>query len=159
MRICRAPAQGLRLHDVGVHRGAVTDRPDAACEPAFVDVDDQFEPEFARDFVAECDHFAEFPGRIDMQQRKWQLPRIERLQSQVQKHRGIFADRVEHDRVVALSDSLTYDVDAFGFEMLKMRECRERPAGRGLHLGETSSVHVVGPFHHDWDCAGTGRVE
>jgi len=72
--------------------------------------------------VAECNHLTEFPGGIDMKQRKRRLPWIELLQRQTQKNGRISADRIEHHRVVTPSDSLANDVDAFGFELLKMRQ-------------------------------------
>ena len=47
---------------------------------------------------------------------------IERLQRQVQHHRAVLADRVEHHRPLALGDDLAHDVDALGFEPLQVRQ-------------------------------------
>src|SRR5262249_15150236 len=44
----------------------------------------------------------------------------------VQHHRAVLADGVEHDRPLALSDDLAEDVDALGFELLQMGQCRHR---------------------------------
>src|SRR5260370_36854490 len=61
--------QGLRLHDLGMQGGARGDRADAAIEPLLVDMHDQIEPTTRGGFVAKGDHLAEFPRRVDMQQR------------------------------------------------------------------------------------------
>ena len=39
-----------------------------------IDMDQEIEPELARNLIAERDHLLEFPGRIDMQQRKGRPP-------------------------------------------------------------------------------------
>ena len=95
----------------------MTDRADAARQTFLIGVHDELEAELGGATVAERDHVAELPGGIDVQQRKRQLRRIERLQRQVQENRGILADRIEQHRVVALGDSLPDDVDAFGLEL------------------------------------------
>jgi hypothetical protein len=46
---------------------------------------------------------------------------------QVQHHRRVLADRVEHDRVSALGGPLADDVDAFGLEPLKMGQAIGQP--------------------------------
>ena len=99
-------------------------RVDAHLEPFGVDVHEQIEPEPLGGLVAERDHLAELPGGIDVQERKRRLGREERLQRQVQHHRAVLADRIEHHRPLALGDDLAHDVDAFGFETLKVRERR-----------------------------------
>ena len=48
------------------------------------------------------------------------LRRVERLQRQVQHHRAVLADRVEHHRLLALGDRLAQDLDALGLEALKV---------------------------------------
>ena len=45
---------------------------------------------------------------------------MEGLPRQMQHHRGILADRIEHHRVAALGGDFADDVDAFGFEPLEM---------------------------------------
>ena len=84
----------------------------------------QIEPEPRGRLVAERDHLAELPGRVDVQERERRLRRIERLHRQVQHHRAVLADRIEHHRPLALGDDLAHDVDALGLEALKMRELR-----------------------------------
>ena len=39
---------------------------------------------------------------------------------QVQHHRAVLADRIEHHRPLALGDHLAHDVDALGLEALEM---------------------------------------
>src|SRR5262249_48336118 len=93
-------AQGLRLHHVGVQLRAMCDRRDAALEPVRVGMNDEVEPELAYAGVAERDHLAEFPGRIDMEKRKRRLRRIERLEREMHQDGGILADGIEHHRIV-----------------------------------------------------------
>src|SRR5690606_28486315 len=57
--------QGLRLHDVRVNCGAVSEGADSLRQPFFVDVDEELEPELSHHFVAKRDHFPELPRRID----------------------------------------------------------------------------------------------
>jgi hypothetical protein len=55
-----------------------------------------------------------------VQQRKRRHRRVEGLHRQVQHHRAVLADRVEHHRVVGFGDDLAHDVDALGFEALQV---------------------------------------
>ena len=96
---------------MGVQRRARGERIDAARNAVLVDVDDQIETEPPRRLVAERDHLAEFPGRIDVQQRKRQRRGIERLDRQMQHHAGILADRIEHHRLSEFGDDLAHDLD------------------------------------------------
>jgi hypothetical protein len=130
-------AQGLGLHHVGVEIGAVRDRADAAGEPLLVDMHDELDPELPRPPVAERDHVAELPGRVDMEQRKRQPARMEGLLGEVEEDGGILADRVEQDRVLGLRHDLAQDVDALGLEALQMREPR-----RGVGVEEGGGGHA-----------------
>src|SRR5580693_2392168 len=85
--------QGLCLHDVGVQFGAVTDRADAPRQALLIGMHDEPKSKLVDTTIAERDHLAEFPGRIDMQQRERQLRRIERLECQMQEDGGVLADR------------------------------------------------------------------
>src|SRR3984893_9345484 len=114
--------QGLCLHDVGVHFGAVADRADAPGQALPIGMHDEPKSKLAGTTIAERDHLAEFPGRIDMQQRERQLRRIKRLECQMQEDGGVLADGIEQHRLVALGHSLADDVDAFGLELAEERE-------------------------------------
>ncbi len=87
-------AQRLGLHHLGVDLAARGDGRDAARDALLVDVDAQIEPEPPRRLVAEGDHLAELPGRVDVQQRKGQRRGMERLHRDVQHRAGILADRI-----------------------------------------------------------------
>ena len=91
-----------------------------ALHPVLVDVDDQIEAKPARRFVAEGDHLAELPGRIDVQQRKRRLGRIEGLHRHMKHDARIFADRVEHHGIAHLSDNFPHDVNGLGLQPLEM---------------------------------------
>ena len=58
---------------------------------------------------------------------------MKRLAGQVEHHRGVLADRVQHDRPLELGDHFAHDVDGFGLELLEMRE---------PHFVESSRVDV-----------------
>jgi hypothetical protein len=107
-----------------------------------IGVHDQVEPEFAHCAIAEGDHVAELPGRVDVQQRERQLARPERLAGQMQEHSRILADRIEQHRPAELRRRLAEDVDAFRLERVERRQgcghasvptvkfakpCRQRP--------------------------------
>ncbi len=66
--------------------------------------------------VAELDHLAELVGRVDVQQRKRDRARVERLLREPQQHRRVLADRIEHHRPLELGDHLAHDVNALGLE-------------------------------------------
>src|SRR5579875_3831856 len=65
--------QPLGLHHLRVHRGARGNRRDAAFQSLLVDMHEQFHARPFRGLIAKSDHLAEFPGCIDMQQRKRRL--------------------------------------------------------------------------------------
>ena len=139
--------QRLGLHHVRVAR-AVGERADARLRGLDVRVHDQVEAELARHAVAERDHLPELPGRVDVHQRERQLARVERLAGQVQEHRAVLADRVQHDRVVELGRHLADDVDALRLEALELRHVRRKCLIRRLvqeslpsHL---SAAHCAG---------------
>ena len=90
--------------------------------PSWLMCTQQLQAELRGHLIAERDHFPEFPGRVDVQQRERRLRRVERLHREVQHHRAVLADGVEHDRPLALGDDLAQDVDAFGFEPLQVSE-------------------------------------
>src|SRR5262249_49460600 len=130
-------AQRLRLHHVGVQVRTMRDGGDAALEAVRVGVNDEVEPELAYAAVAEGDHLAEFPGRIDMQERERRLCWIERLEREMHQDGGVLADGIEHHRIVGFGNRLANDVDALGLELRKMRELyRCAPAVRNALLNQ-----------------------
>ena len=54
-----------------------------------------------------------------MQQRKGRCAGIERLARQMQHDGTVLADRIQHDRLFALRNDFTHDVNALGFEALQ----------------------------------------
>ena len=112
----------LRLHDVGVDRRAVREGVDALREAFRVRVHQQFEAVLVHHALAERVHLAELPLRVHVQQRERQPGRVEGLERQVQHHRAVLPDRVQHDRPVALRHDLAHDVDALGLEPLEVRQ-------------------------------------
>ena len=108
--------QSLRLHDVGIARGAVIEGVDVVGQALGVRVHDQLEPVLLRHPVAEGDHLAELPGRIDVEHRERDAAGKERLASQVQQDARILADGVHHHRLLEACGHLAEDFDAFGFQ-------------------------------------------
>ena len=141
----------LSLHDVRVQRRPVHEGVDAHLEPFAIDVHQEIQPETRRRFVAERDHVAELPRGVDVKKREWRPGREERLERQVQHHRAVLADRVEHDGPLALGDDLAHDVDALRFEPLKMCElgvCGHRHQ-RGIIVWLASNAHASACESHD----------
>ncbi len=79
------------------------------------------------------DHLAELVGRVDVEQRKRNRRRVERLLREAQQHRGVLADRVEHDRPLELRDDFPDDVNALRLERAQVIQARRR--------GDTWSFH------------------
>ena len=111
----------VRLHDFGVLFAVLT-RVNSQFEPLMIDVNNQFDTQLIFDVVvAELDHLLEFPSRIDMQKRKWRLGWIERFERQVRHDRRVLAHGVEHDGLLKFRSHLSNNVDALGFQLLKVR--------------------------------------
>ncbi len=55
-----------------------------------------------------------------MEQRERRLARIEGLEREMQHHRGVLADRVEHHRIAEFGGNLAHDVDALGLELAEI---------------------------------------
>src|SRR6516164_7109924 len=66
--------QGLGLHNRGMQCRARGDRIDAARPPLVVGMDEEIDAEPARGVVSKCDHLAELPSGIDMEERERRLP-------------------------------------------------------------------------------------
>jgi hypothetical protein len=124
--------EALGLPKVGVQGAAVVERIDAAGLRFRVLVDQQVKAQLRGHLVAQGVHRPELPGGVDMQQRERRLGRIERLGRQVQHHRAVLADRVQHHRLLALGRHLPQNVDALRLQPLQMRQTR-RGQGGGAH--------------------------
>ncbi len=98
------------------------ERPDALRHPLLVDMNDQVKAQVMRQTITKLDHLPELPGGIHMKQGEGRLARIKSLHRQVEHHRRIFADRIEHDRPIELRGHFPNDVDALGFQLLEMGE-------------------------------------
>ena len=116
--------QGLRLHDVGVGRRRVADRVDAARQTLPVRMHDEVEAQRGGGAVAEGDHVAELPRRVDVQHREGRPLGKERLARQVQEDGGVLADRIEQHRLAELRRRLAEDVDALGLEQIEVGDRR-----------------------------------
>src|ERR1700689_872545 len=74
----------LGLHDVGMYLRAMYERIDAVGDAVLIDVYQQLQAAISGDAVAKFIHLPEFPGRIDVQQRKRRRCRVESLAGQMQ---------------------------------------------------------------------------
>ncbi len=115
--------QALGLPHIGVQRTMI-ERIDPARDRLGVLVNQQFHPGIARGFFTQRIHVAELPRRIDVQQRKGRWRRVEGLTREMQHHRAVLADRIEHYRPVGFGHHFAHDVDAFGFEPVEMGKRR-----------------------------------
>ena len=112
--------QGLGLHQVGVYLGAVGERPHAGMEGFHVGLHDEVPAVFLGILIAELYHLLELPFRVDVHQRERHLAGGKGFLGQAHHDAAVLADAVEHDRILKLCCHLTDDVDALGFEFLKM---------------------------------------
>ena len=87
-------------------------------------------PSLRHCLVAERDHVAELPARVDMHQREGRLRGIEGLHGEMQHDGRILADRIEHHRLLAFGRDFADDVDALRFQPLEMGQSR-RAGGNG----------------------------
>ena len=117
--------QGLRLHHVGIDARPVVEGVHAGVCGFAVGMDDEVEIEPFNGFVAEFYHVAEFPARVDVQERKGQPPRVESLGGDMQHDRAVLADGIEHDRLFGLAHHFPHDVDGLRFEAVEMAERRQ----------------------------------
>jgi hypothetical protein len=140
-------AQPDRLHHVGVHVRAVAQRADAVAHALFVDVDEKLEPQLGGHRVAEGDHLAELPGRVDMQEWKGRAGRMERLHRQVQHDGGVLADGIEHHRLGEGGGHLAENMDRFGFEPLQVGQAGGHSTflGNSIGPGRKSRRHRTRP--------------
>jgi hypothetical protein len=84
-------------------------------------MNDQLRADFARIGITKLDHFGELVACIDVQERKRYLAGIEGLLRQPQHHRGVLADRIQHDRTREFGCGFPQDVDAFGLQGFEVR--------------------------------------
>jgi hypothetical protein len=122
------------FHHLGMHRRARGDRSNAARHAVLIGMHQQINSETTGGFIAKRNHFAKFPGRIDVEQRERQRRRIECLDREVQQNGAVLADRIHQNRVVGGGDDLAEDMDALGFQALQMRQAphdarTRRPSG------------------------------
>ena len=75
-----------------------------------------------RELVAEGNHFAEFPGGVDVQEREGDAAGMEGLLGEADHDGGVFADGVEHDGVGKFCGDFADDVDGLGFKLLEVGE-------------------------------------
>jgi hypothetical protein len=110
------------LHDVRVPLAGIGKGIYAFPDVFPVGMDYQFQVQFAYISVAELNHLAEFPGGVDVQEWKWDLPGKNAVQRQLQHYGGILADGIEHHRSLELCGYLADDVDAFRFKLFSMSQ-------------------------------------
>jgi hypothetical protein len=94
---------------------------------------------------AQLVHGAEFPSRIDMQQREWRRCWIKRLLCQPQHNRRILAHRIQHDGPVGLPHHFSKDMDAFGFEPVEVSEAGHIKMGQFCSAGSQSVAATAQP--------------
>ena len=112
--------QGLGLHDVGVERGPVVQGVDVLLDPLGVDVDQEVHTGLPGHVVPEVVHRLELPAGVDVQERERRRAGVKRLTGQLQHHRRVFPDRVQHHRVLGLRHHLPDDVHRLGLETIEM---------------------------------------
>ena len=132
--------QRLGLEQAAAARRAQDERLRAFGDRFLVGVHDQPHAHLFGVPVAEVDHLLELVGRVDVEQREGNRPRVERLLREPQQHRGVLADRVEHHRPLELGDHFPEDVHAFRLEHAQVIEAglNRRRSSEGWHVGDST---------------------
>ncbi len=126
--------QSIRFHHLRVLL-AIVQRMDAKFPSLLIAVDDQVQAQFLTSIaLAELQHLAELPRRIDVHHREGGLGRIESLEGQLHHHGRVFANRIEHDRVAKLGRHFAYDVDALGLKLFQVRQVIAGHHGESLFV-------------------------
>ena len=76
-------------------------------------------PNFFHLGIAKTDHFLELPGGVYVHEWKRQFTWVERLASQMQHHRRVLPNGVQHDRVVEFRSNFPDDMDASASSCLR----------------------------------------
>jgi Amidohydrolase family len=95
--------------------------------PGAVDVigmNDQIDVQLACPPIAEFDHLAKLPRRVDVQEREWHSRRKEGLHRQMEHGGGVFASGVQHHRVARLRRRLAKDIDRLRLENVEVGQDR-----------------------------------
>jgi hypothetical protein len=86
-----------------MQRGAGIERVDASGDAFGIGVNEQVAGRVLRTMrVAEGDHLAEFPARVDMKQRKTGFSGKNALRARCSMNAGILADRIQHHRLCGI---------------------------------------------------------
>ena len=117
-----AVEQGRGFEQSAAALGAELDGIGSVGEGFFVAPDDELEAEFGGVAVAEFEHLAELVAGVDVKEREGNGRGVEGLLREAQHDGGVFADGVEHHRVLELGGDLAEDVDALGLEELNVAQ-------------------------------------
>jgi hypothetical protein len=122
-----------------------------------VGMDDQVHAGVLGRLVPETDHLPELPGRVHVKQREGRFRRKERLLGEVQHHRGVLADRVEHHRIAELGCDFADDMDRLGFQPLEVRQLFVRHGACFAFFRELQHRYPFFVFAHAITCCLAGR--
>ena len=82
--------------------------------PFFMTLDNQRRADLFAKPIAEFIHFREFVARVNVHERKREFARIKGFLRQPNHHARIFADGIEHDRMLRFRDDFAHNMDGFG---------------------------------------------
>ena len=116
---------------------------DALPQPILIGVNNQFHAHSLSVLITKTDHLLKFPGGIDVQQRERRLARIKGFQRQMEHHRGILTDGIQHHRVLEFGDHLADDVYALGFELFEMGKLIGVHEGHFEQRSARQEVHEI----------------
>ena len=130
-----AVEERLRLQQTAAAFGVENDGVCACCERRFVAPHQQLRADGARHLIAKRNHLFELVAGVDVQQREGNFAGEEGLLGEPQHDGGVFADRIEHDRIFELGGDLAQDVDALGLQQLQVAEAGGRSGCYRLRYG------------------------
>ena len=105
-----------------MHLATVGERSYSCAEGVHVAFHNQVPAVFLGIFIAELNHFLEFPFRVDVHQRERNLTRCEGFLCQADHDGGVLTDAVQHDRILEFGGHLTDDIDRLGFEFFQVAQ-------------------------------------
>lgn len=112
--------QGLCLHQVCVNLTSVSKRSYTGFECLHIAFNDKVPAIFLGIFIAELNHFFEFPFGVYMHKWEWNLARCKSFFSQTYHYRRVLTYTVQHDRVLKFSSHFAYDVDRLSFQFFQV---------------------------------------
>ena len=112
----------MRLQQSAAALGSEPNRISTVRQSLFIAPHDQLQSQLGGVAIAKFEHLADLVPCVDMEKGDWARAWVEGLLSEPKHDGGVFADGIEHHRVLKLGDYLAEDVNALSLEKLNVVE-------------------------------------